>query len=169
MPNQKYEQRLVDGFVQQIRRIIEEDCNDPIVIHNDRCGSRTFADIEFTLPSGQRWAIEAKSDQSSDKHNTVHKLFGELLKETGRNERENCNIGVLIPESGIDFYRDSFRRIRKCKFTCFGILIPVHYVFSYGESGVRHTSWNRFYDHGFSECSRRFPGYSSTRPSTSAH
>lgn len=151
MSNRRHEQELINGFVGEI--LTEETS-----IHNRKCQSRTFADIEITLPSGQRWAIEAKSHKSvTDQNNTVHKLFGELLKETGRNNRDNCNIGVLIPECGIDFYKERFRKIRRCKFVCFGILIPVRYVFSYGVSGVRHTFWDRFYDQGFSVFGFGFP------------
>ena len=146
MSNRQPEQDLINGFVRKIREDAPKIC-----IHNCSCWHQTFADIEITLPSGQRWAIEAKSHKSNDSYNTIHKLFGELLKETGRDERDNCNIGVLIPECGIDFYKDGFRKIRRCKFVCFGILIPVRYVFSYGVSGVRHTFWDRFYDQGFSE------------------
>ena len=152
MSNRQPEQDLVDGFVRKIREDAPEIC-----IHNCSCRHQTLADIEITLPSGQRWAIEAKSHKSNDRYNTIHKLFGELLKETGRDERDNCNIGVLIPECGIDFYKDGFRKIRRRKFVCFGILIPVRYVFSYGVYGVRHTFWDRFYDQGFSESFSGFP------------
>ena len=152
MPNQKPEQDLIDGFVEIISKY---DCFEP---HNSKCRSRQFADIECTL-SGQRWAIEAKSHKSKDQYNTVHKLFGELLKETRRQNRTNCNISILIPNDGIDFYHNHFREIDRCKFLGFGRLIPIHTVFSYDHdnNSVEYTSWKNFYDNGFSVCTSGFP------------
>ena len=159
MSNQPHEQNLVDGFVQQIRHIVEGQGNN-LHLHNCSCKSRTFADIEFTLPSGQRWAIEAKSHESTDQYNTVHKLFGELLKETGRENRVNCKFAILIPEDGIDFYHKHFTKIDRCKFFGFGWLIPVRTMLSYNRinNSIKYTSWDGFYDRKFEKCRSGFPG-----------
>ena len=152
MPNQSPEQDLIDSFLARL----DQDGID-IELHNDRCRAQQFADIEFTLASGRRWAIEAKSHGTSDDSNAVHKVFGELLKETGRSNRDNCNVGILLDEGGITFYNGAFRKIPRCKFLGFGLLVPVRCVFSFGASGVRHTSWEQFYDRSFHGCSLGFP------------
>lgn len=133
MPNRALEQELIDGFVQKLRGLY-----DDLDMHNSRCRSKEFADIEFTLPNGQRWAIEAKSHRSADRFNTIHKIFGELLKETGRDNRENCKIGVLIPfdEGGPNFYMNGFNEIERAKFIRFGGLIPVRHVFTYDDDDI---------------------------------
>ena len=153
MPNQSHEQDLVDRFVAVIRTL------NGFELHNQNCRSQEYADIEFTL-SGQRWAIEAKSHQPrANRYNTVHQFFGKLLKETGRQNRTDCNIAILIPKDGIDFYHDHFKEIDRCKFFGFGWLIPVHTVFAYDHSirSVEYTSWENFYDNKFNGCSSGFP------------
>lgn len=90
--------------------------------------------------------IETKSHDSKDKHNTVHKIFGELLKETGRVNREKCRHAVLIPESSIGFYSRAFQSIDREKFFGFGTLIPIDTVFLSGSSGVKQITWAALYD-----------------------
>lgn len=41
----------------------------------------SYADIEYLANNGEYLIVEAKNHHSSDKHNTVHKLFGQLLKK----------------------------------------------------------------------------------------
>ncbi len=96
--------------------------------------------------SNKNWVIEAKSDDSRDRHNTVHKIFGELLKETGRNNRENCSYAILIPGSSVKFYSRAFQSIRRDKFIGFGKLIPVNCVFTCNETGIKKISWEKLYD-----------------------
>ena len=93
-----------------------------------------------------RLVIEAKSDDSTDKYNTVHKIFGELLKETGRTNRANCRHATLIPERAVDFYSRAFQSIAREKFFGFGRLIPVDTVFLSAPSGVRQLTWEGLYD-----------------------
>ena len=161
MPNQSPEQDLIHGFVEAIDEICNLN-NLTLRKHNTSCWSRSYADIEFTLSSEQSeqcWAIEAKSNESSDNHNTVHKLFGELLKETGRNRGTNCNFAILIPKNGIDFYHKRFRKIDRCKFFGFGWLIPIRTIFFYdhNSNSVEYTSWEQFYDNKSNNCSSGFP------------
>jgi len=90
--------------------------------------------------------IEAKSHDSEDRHNTVHKIFGELLKETGRTNRVDCRHAILIPEDGLDFYSRAFRSIARDKFLGFGALVPIETVFMYGLSGISQCAWECLYD-----------------------
>ena len=153
MPNNTAEQNLVNEFVEKV-----QNGYGGVSIHNQGVTSRSFADIELTLPDGQRWAIEAKSHESpTNRSNTVHQIFGNLMRETGRGNRENCEIGVLIPEGGANFYKCRFQNIKREKFVCFGLLIPVNSVFTYDRNGVKYTPWAEFYDRGFEGCRRGFP------------
>ena len=145
MANRSPEQDLIDAFVESLK----SDKNPDIQIDeifNKSCKSKKFADIEYVAKNGQRWAIEAKSNDSKDAHNSVHKLFGELLKETGRDKREKTLFGILIPERSVLFYSRLFQSIDRNKFIKFGELIPVKYVFTFGQSGVLTRTWTELYD-----------------------
>lgn len=115
MANQAPEQNLINEFIEHMRCQLDNNlCIGEL--YNSNCRSKTFADIEFLSKSGLLWVIEAKSNDSNDKHNTVHKIFGELLKETGRVNRQKCRHAVLIPENAIGFYSRAFQSIDKNKF-----------------------------------------------------
>jgi hypothetical protein len=145
MANQAPEQNLINEFIEHMRNQADENlCIDEL--YNSKCRSKTFADIEFLSKSKLHWVIEAKSNDSKDRHNTVHKIFGELLKETGRANRENCRHAVLIPESAIGFYSRAFQSINREKFIGFGVLIPIDTVFLSGPSGVKQIQWAALYD-----------------------
>jgi hypothetical protein len=146
LANRSPEQDLISEFVSSLKSHADESiCIDSL--YNDNCKSRKFADIEFMSKSGQRWAIEAKSNDSKDAHNSVHKIFGELLKETGRDYRDECLIGILIPEDSMSFYSRLFQSINREKFIQFGNLIPIESVFTYGVSDVGKISWEDLYDY----------------------
>jgi hypothetical protein len=117
-------------------------------LHNQRCKAKNAADVEFTSKSGRRWVIEAKSDRSGDRHNTAHKIFGELLKETGRAHRRGCRYALLIPKGAIGFYARKFRAIKRSAFVRFGKLIPVHTVFACDRARVKRLTWEQLYDAG---------------------
>lgn len=102
--------------------------------------------MEFISQSGQHWVIEAKSNDSSDAHNTIHKIFGELLKETGKDNRDKCKYGILIPENALNFYSRLFQEIKREKYIGFGDLIPIESVFLYASSGVKFLSWEELFD-----------------------
>lgn len=75
MANNSPEQDLIDLFVKSLE--VHEDKTIKIQeLYNKNCKVRNFADIEFTSESGVLWLIEAKSNDSSDNSNTVHKIFG---------------------------------------------------------------------------------------------
>jgi hypothetical protein len=142
MPNRRPEQDLIDRFVTwlKITEGTEYICAN--------CKTQTNADVEYRLANGEYWVIEAKSHDSSDKYNTAHKLFGELLKETGRARAEKqVHIGVLIPTEGRDFYAKCFRAIARDKFIAFGELIPVATVFLCDQNGkVTESKWSALHD-----------------------
>lgn len=144
MVNRTPEQDLINGFVTALkahndeRLIIDK-------LHNSNCKAKNHADIEFHSKSGIHWVIEAKSHDSKDKYNTVHKLFGELLKETGRLHRDTCKFAVLIPEEAVHFYSRAFQSIAREKFIAFGSLVPVESVFTFGTTGIFEFSWEDLY------------------------
>lgn len=145
MANKSPEQDLINEFIGHMRNHIDENLRID-EIFNSSCRAKNFADIEYSSKSKLRWVIEAKSDDSKDKYNTVHKIFGELLKETGRTNRDNCQHAVLIPESAVGFYSRAFRSIDRDKFLGFGALIPVDTVFLSAPSGVKQITWAALFD-----------------------
>jgi RNA recognition motif-containing protein len=145
MANRAPEQNLINQFMEHLKNYESDELKVSKVI-NKNCKSKTYADIEFISASNLHWAIEAKSNDSKDRHNTVHKIFGELLKETGRDNRNNCRYAILIPRGSIQFYSQAFRSINRNKFIGFGHLIPVDYVFTSDEKGINQVPWEQFYD-----------------------
>ncbi len=145
MANRTPEQDLIDEFVGHLKSHADESLCIAKVI-NRNCRSKKFADVEFESKKKLHWVIEAKSDDSKDKHNTVHKIFGELLKETGRTNRSNCRHAILIPESAVGFYSRAFQSIDRQKFLGFGTLIPIDAVFTSSPDGVRQLTWQSLYD-----------------------
>ncbi len=145
MGNRNPEQDIIDLFTDALQNHTDNDIKIKTLV-NKNCRARKHADIEFISTSGCYWVIEAKSNDSSDAHNTVHKIFGELLKETGRENRSDCKYGILIPECGKEFYSRLFQAINRDKFIEFGKLIPVDSVFTYGQLGVQTMSWEKLYD-----------------------
>jgi hypothetical protein len=145
LANRSPEQDLINIFVDALR--VHEDSNLKVAsIINANCKSRKYADVEFLSNSGHHWVIEAKSNDSDDAHNTVHKIFGELLKETGKENRDKCKFGLLIPGNAKEFYSRLFQEIRKDKYIGFGKLIPIENVFLCGSSGVTIVNWEGLYD-----------------------
>lgn len=145
MANHTPEQDLIDQFLRHLEKDADEDLRVAKII-NKSCRSKTYADVEFESASKIHWVIEAKSDASRDRYNTVHKIFGELLKETGRKNRDDCRHAILIPSNAVLFYSRAFQAIHRDKFLGFGELIPVDTVFTCNETGVDKISWEAFYD-----------------------
>ena len=145
MANRTPEQDLIDEFVAHLNNHPDDSLSIVKVI-NSNCKSRTFADVEFESKANLHWVIEAKSDDSTDKHNTVHKIFGELLKETGRTNRSNCRHAILIPQAAVVFYSRAFQSIDRKKFLGFGALIPIDTVFTSSSGGVKQLTWESLYD-----------------------
>ena len=131
------EKLLVDNFCDFL---IQQDlvCTDDCHFGPDNAN---LADLELTLKQ-DRWQpvdisnhllIEAKSHHSKDSPNTINKIFGQLLKETGKpvhtsTRRHEASFGVLFPAesvewnsngktirrpSGNQYYGNGFRRINR--------------------------------------------------------
>ena len=96
--------------------------------------------------SGQRWAIEAKIGAPDNRANEVHKLFVNLLRETGRAHRQNCKIGLLLHHETEGYFRNGVNRIDREKFIPFGSLVPVEAVFVLSPQYFTFKTWMEFYD-----------------------
>lgn len=137
------EQELINSFIGSTK-FTSEFKNVSII--NNRCKSKNYADIEFTCNikkgGNQLWRIEAKVHTNGDRHNTVHKIFGELLKETGRIAPQNTEVkyGILI--SDFEFYSRKYSIIDKRKFIAFGELIPVSLVIVWRQGSFYFMNWN---------------------------
>lgn len=141
------EQELVNQFISHIEQSSDSHiAPEPGKLINSNCKSKQLADIEYFSKDGTHWVIEAKSNDSADKHNTVHKIFGELLKETGRSDRDCTSYAILIPESAVEFYSRAFQKIAREKFIAFGSLIPVNQVFLSSEQRASWITWSELYD-----------------------
>lgn len=123
--------------------------------------------------------LEAKSHHSKDAPNTINKIFGQLLKETGKKTEARLGagrycLGVVFPEesaewtddngkrfsqpSGPKYYRSGFNRIDRGKYVAFGELVDARFVlsFSMDVNILRIYKWADFYDSG-SKCLLELP------------
>jgi hypothetical protein len=145
MPRLTHEKDLIEGFVTALRNHVGTQLRIAELI-NANCNSRIFADVEFKSVSKIHWVIEAKSDLSPDKHNAAHKIFGELLKETGRTNRKDCRHAILVPQDAVPFFSKKFQCVARSKFEGFGRLIPIETVFTFGTAGIQQITWLQLYD-----------------------
>lgn len=150
MSNINYEQQLIEEYLK-----ISNLKNIEVI--NKNCKSKKHSDLEYIDKSEQyHWRIEAKSHMSKDAYNAVHKIFGELLKETGRPPISDKKIkyGILLDGSycsdkkitGKEFFRKYFRHIEIEKYKKFGLLIPVDVVIVCDpkRNKVENFTWNQF-------------------------
>lgn len=133
------ESELVDRFKDNLNKmtVIKEEANF-------NCKSQTNADIEFKDFLGNYFVIEAKVSTTSDKYNNIHKIFGELLKETGRPRTNTPNIRYAILIDNDEFFSNGFNEILKEKYLGFGELIPIQDIFILKEEKLFHCKWNEF-------------------------
>jgi len=135
MSHINYEQQLVDSYWNSIK-------NNRLTLINQKCRAKKYADLEYLEnDSNILWRIEAKSHMSKDAYNAVHKIFGELLKDTGRPSDESRTVkhGVLLDgrysenvrKGGEAFFREYFQYIAREKYQGFGLLIPVETIIVY--------------------------------------
>lgn len=108
------------------------------------CKNQKSADIEFADFLGNYFVIEAKVSTTSDRYNNIHKIFGELLKETGRPRTNTPNIRYAILIDNDEFFSNGFNEIRKEKYLEFGELIPIKDIFILKEKTLLHCKWNEF-------------------------
>jgi len=128
--------------------VIEADENFGIrEVVNFGSDSYECSDVEYLSNSGEYLIIEAKSHESKDAYNTRHKIFGQLLKEHGKQSHmrnrysASITLGILIPkditssgksntkQSGYDFYRKGYADIPEKLFVGFGELTNAKYIF----------------------------------------
>lgn len=140
------ESELVNSFVEYLK-------SKNIEVLNSNCRNKNFADIEYKK-GNVLYRVEAKTHLSEDKHNAVHKLFGELLKMTGYENPENQEIKyqVLIDgrknektnEDAFEYFSESYSKIPEDKFLSFGKLIPVDkiIVFNPEEKTEKEYNWS---------------------------
>lgn len=164
------EKVLVEGFrefVVQQHLVVESESH----FGGD---TKALADVELCLVR-DRWPlgspanllVEVKSHHSEDSPNTINKIFGQLLKETGKANdgprRANSALAILFPAEGADwvargrsftrkpgneYYRKGFLRIKRNIYLEFGSLVGARYVlsFSVDKSFLEVHSWAGFYD-----------------------
>lgn len=150
MGNVNYEQQLVDSYWDNIK-------TNYLTLINKNCKAKKYADLEYLDKNTSiYWRIEAKSHMSKDAYNAVHKIFGELLKETGRDtsSKKITKYGLLIDGRycptkkifGKDFFMKCFSCINYDKYKSFGTIIPIEniFVFNITNDSVENISWNNF-------------------------
>jgi len=142
----EFEKLLVTEFCNFVARNGNESFAVSEIHHGQNGSGDTiqFADIELTSTLGELIAIEAKTHETRDAPNTVHKVFGQLLAERGktnpRRKEKFVSLGILIPaetpvkegapkEDGKTYYQRRFRNIPKDIFKTFGILVNAKYIF----------------------------------------
>lgn len=166
------EAELIDSFG---KFLIDQDLID---FDNSHFGGDDDLNADVTLalkpakwPGIQleKFHIEAKSHHSADSQNTINKIFGQLLKETGKRtlDVEKECLAILFPyESGAwtannktvtriegeAYYRRGFARINKQVFIEFGKLVGAKYILSFSTTSntLRVFEWKSFLDEDFS-------------------
>lgn len=162
-----------DDLIIGLRKfLMSESLIDETTSHFDGDDERR-SDIELVLAS-DKWPgidfkklyIEAKSHHSEDSQNTINKIFGQLLKETGKRSIDpntEC-LAILFPSesaqwinnrnqpvnriSGVDYYRRGFSRINPLSFVGFGNLVCAKYVLSFSSNPIMLDifEWETFLD-----------------------
>jgi hypothetical protein len=150
MSNVNYEQQLVDSYWDKIS-------TTELNLINKNCKAKKHSDLEYVeKKTNTHWRIEAKSHMSNDAYNAVHKIFGELLKETGRGAilDETLKYGLLLDGrycidkkiSGKDFFMKYFSCINYEKYKQFGLIIPIEKIIVYtiDDGLIENINWNKF-------------------------
>lgn len=153
------EQGLVTSFLALVKR--SEKFSVARMINTRSRDTKDHADIEYIASNGEYLVIEAKSNETQDAPNTVHKVFGQLLKECSKSQRRETAdpaLAILIPddmptdpkapkEKGGDYYRRRFREILPEKYLGFGTLVGAKYVFLCSRGHyVKVYTWEGFYN-----------------------
>ena len=132
--NESWEQKLIKTFEKEKNKEIK-------VSENFNCRSKKKADIQYTDMNGKNWFIEAKSFKSPDKHNGIHKIFGELLKMSKfAEESENAYLGILVDDE--DFLKTHLDMCNKENLLKFGKIFKNGImVFIFSEEKLTEKSW----------------------------
>ncbi len=147
-----HEQKLIGYFEKLIRNDKEYGFDDDKII-NFNCRSKKYADIEYETKKGYRMIIEAKTHHSPDRHNSLHKIFGELLKEANRDRKVNkVFYALLIPATnnnninGEEFYKNKLiENVGSENLKKFSAIIPVSFVFVCKPKSLKMFTWNNFF------------------------
>lgn len=144
--NKKTEQELIDNYKAELEK---EGCIDCSIYEPKfNCYSKKKnADIQYVNKNGIEWFIEAKSFKSPDKNNAVHKIFGELLKNTGLEKNcKNVRYGILIDD--FNFLNDHLESIPKEKLKKFAEIIDckngITVFVKENEGKTTKKNWNDF-------------------------
>lgn len=137
--NKSWEQKLIDSFKEVKIKDIKADSHN-----NFNCRSNTKADVQYTDLKGTDWFIEAKSFNSPDKYNGLHKIFGELLKMAKFAENsENAHFGILIDDES--FLQNHLRMCSKEKLHAFGKIFDDKItVFILSNGKLKEQPWESF-------------------------
>lgn len=156
------EKLLVSKFCEFVRSYGNDEFS-VTTIHNASGDTNEYADIELTTATGVLVAIEAKTHETRDAPNTVHKVFGQLLAEHGKTNpqrrKASACFGILIPAEkpmnpdapkscGTSYYQRRFRNIPENKFEEFGVLVDAKYVFVFRRTRPQQLDvygWMDFY------------------------
>ncbi|MDX5584721.1 MAG: hypothetical protein QNK20_07290 [Aureibaculum sp.] len=134
------------------------------LINKDNChfsgDDEKHADVELEFHGIDAWKgmfetklyIEAKSHHSTDSQNSINKIFGQLLKETGKRDldkNKEC-LAILFPAEsgswtgsnnkkstnidGVGYYRRGFSRIKNDAFVKFGEIVNAKYILSFSST-----------------------------------
>lgn len=161
MSKRNPEKELIESFKELITSDNAFGIKEAVNFGDD---SDTVADVEYLAKNDEYLILEAKSHKSSNAQNTRHQIFGQLLKEQGKENdkrklyEKSAVFGLLIPgdkaigvkgaptSDGVTYYRDGFTAIPESKFSAFGDLVNAGYVFvCFGVERIEVFSWLGFY------------------------
>ncbi|QRG68624.1 hypothetical protein [Brevibacillus choshinensis] len=137
---------------------------DHIKILNCNCNSKKFMDFEAEIKwSENEWIIlrcEAKVASQTDggeykeKFNTVHKIFGEILKgrnlkQDGYTNKDNIVYGFLIHSRDVGFYKNQYCRMIN-DWNIFGEVFKSKFVIVFDSTAMKldFYQWKNFWIDG---------------------
>ena len=150
-----HEQTLIRNFERLIRDDNIYGVNENECHKNFNCKAKKYADVEYITKTGIRLVIEAKTHLSPDRHNSLHKIFGELLKEANRDrdKQVECQYGLLVPLttsnriSGEEFYRNKLvEHVGMKNLKEFSRIIPMTWVFACDNKRLKMYTWGDFFE-----------------------
>lgn len=144
----QFEYELVKSFAEYLKE-------NNIEVLKFNCRNKNYADIEYKNDN-VLYRVEAKTHLSGDRHNAVHKLFGELLKMTSYEIPKNQKVKYQVLLDGrknekgndsFEYFSDVYSKIPKDKFLDFEKLIPVDkvIVFNPEEKSEKEYNWEDLY------------------------
>lgn len=157
MANKSWEQDFIDKYVEEV--LCKNEC---IEIVNKGCRAKKYADLEYLDKSTKTlWRIEVKTSDSPGSLDSVHKIFGELLKNTSFKNTANSDYsvkyGLLLDSKRLRNKNDDFNKRNQNNFQKqiirsfshdrlqkFGEIVPIESVFIFDGENVHKLSWDDF-------------------------